>query len=1112
MQTLIKGKSLSCIVVLSLTLAISGISQAAQPSGAASFNLYKYPITTAVGGDPVNISIQVLNGDGDVNLTSNGQAGDVLFNVSSSLGTVLTPANTSPADKGKLGNFATVSSTNLAPVAGNKLLNIVYGGLAGKDTITITMCAAISDTAGSTICGDQIGAPQTVTVTVAEGVGITEILDVICTNDVDIACDQLNQVDDGLCDGDNTYVDQDETIVDRVTSFRVKTPAGQSGTVKLEFVGIDRRDLFGNNAYGTTVSNENCIVSNGTGSCTATFEKAGYYEVRASAGGDTVKFTKAEGVGAWAATDIIGDRYALRVRPKQATRLGLSFQKQVLTDSAAPNVNGNALNQVTVSRTDDKGNLSGYLDPTLSWPAGAAPADTYSISAVGPSGSASFAAGLAFADGAATNVTTPILTATVNPGNTSTVLTAVAKGTGYTDSAVVNIIVAADLTAAETGGGAVAGEIISAQIDNGSGAALPAGAVTFAVGQTLRVLNISAGSDANDTRRLGTRQPVSLNLGRGVVLAGGLVAAGLSAADSDGDGTTDDLFNASFALPTKALVAASAVLEFGNGNFGSYRLGNAAEADYTSINVVAGAVVTVKLINPNGFDITGFDARFRGRSFNIPNTAQNAHIGQLDGNGNDVLNAGLTVRLTSPNLIGGNNCELAIGKDSFDDCLLTWSPTFKGSDEITATPMQLSGIPPFIITIANIGVNDVASIKVTAATECPMPSSIMPVVIETTDLTGKRGSGGVANNLIISLVTTETVARMVEADGKTTIITGSIIDTLTPGGYTPVGGFGAGIDGRLVIGLDAGNRKGDLTIKVETVDGEISGETNGAGGCYPYCGSALTATPSNVNFDTAGESKDVVIGGGLPPYAIKTPPDEAVATTDFKADGVTLTITSVDPSGATRVVVCDSCPDPGPQCITIEIVSGDCFINISPTSVELKPGETQQFTASNESCGAIGVYTWSVSGACGGTIDNKGLYTAPSTVTVTCTDTVKARDAANYDVEATATVTIMPPPHNIEVEQEFLVRNRFLPLPALLTVSTIGGGDCVEFLTMVEIESEPLSVLKLAALRNRHTNTIQQFILVLPSILNGINEDETIWVGIPVCSTGTDTVIIQVRP
>lgn len=778
---------------------------AAVTTGAAGFSIVAAPSSTAVNGDPVNLAIQVLDADGNINLGSNGQVGDVLFAVSSSLGTAIFPTGASGAAvNGGVGrgSFASINEVNLMPKEGKVLANVAYAGIAGTDTITVTMFESLISYANATISGDQIGAKQTMSVTVTEGGNITRITNVALTNNVDPT----------EIDGDATYVDQEETVAGTAAAFQVTTGAGESGLVTVEFVGIKQADTFGNNATGTTVSVD-VNVNNGTGTGVATFDKAGYYEMRASANAGAVTYTKLNTVGI-AANDVIGNRYALRVRPDVPTQLTLSLTKSVLD---AITTAADATTDGMVRRVDQYGNRSGYIDATLPTPIGA-PAATVTLSGSG-TGTATFPAPFIMALGTS-QIAVPAFTGGANAG-TCNVLAAAA---GLTASTAVPLIIAPDLTAGDTGGAAVSATILGAQIDNGAGVAMAAGNVVLAVGQSMKLLNITAGTDANDLIRLAAGQPLSLKLGT-KTLTSAMVAAGQNIVDTDGDGTNDDIFTATFTLPTSTIAApVDGILETGNGAFASYGLGNAAENDY-NITLVSGTGVAVKIKNPNGFDLTGFNAAFRGRSFNFPNTAQNAHFVVVDSYGNNVTFAisGLKGTLTSSNLIGGNATEVNLGSDAVTDQLLTWPSTFDGTDTITLTPIATSGIPAITFDVTRIGVNGVSAINIYPAATETLANSMIPLVIETIDNSGRRGSAGLTFNLIITLETTDTLARLTEADGRTTIPTGSLIDT-NLGGFNPAAGDAT--DGRLAMALDTGGSKGELTIRVQTVDGAVVAETD----------------------------------------------------------------------------------------------------------------------------------------------------------------------------------------------------------------------------------------------------------------------------------------------
>ena len=88
-------------------------------------------------------------------------------------------------------------------------------------------------------------------------------------------------------------------------------------------------------------------------------------------------------------------------------------------------------------------------------------------------------------------------------------------------------------------------------------------------------------------------------------------------------------------------------------------------------------------------------------------------------------------------------------------------------------------------------------------------------------------------------------------------------------------------------------------------------------------------------------------------------------------------------------------------------------VKISPTSIDVAVGKTEQFTATVTGSTNTSV-TWSVTGngctgtACG-TISTTGLYTAPSAIPTPPDVTVTATSVADTTKSANATVTVIPP-------------------------------------------------------------------------------------------------------
>jgi hypothetical protein len=109
-------------------------------------------------------------------------------------------------------------------------------------------------------------------------------------------------------------------------------------------------------------------------------------------------------------------------------------------------------------------------------------------------------------------------------------------------------------------------------------------------------------------------------------------------------------------------------------------------------------------------------------------------------------------------------------------------------------------------------------------------------------------------------------------------------------------------------------------------------------------------------------------------------------------------------------------------------------------------------------------------------------------------------------------------PCDINVLQDQLARSRWFPLPASITI--VGTEtDFKQFGTKVELtpEQSARSVIKLGAITVPFAQTIQQFILVMPSILTGVGADgesETVTVKVTNggCDIALDTFELQMIP
>lgn len=121
-------------------------------------------------------------------------------------------------------------------------------------------------------------------------------------------------------------------------------------------------------------------------------------------------------------------------------------------------------------------------------------------------------------------------------------------------------------------------------------------------------------------------------------------------------------------------------------------------------------------------------------------------------------------------------------------------------------------------------------------------------------------------------------------------------------------------------------------------------------------------------------------------------------------------------------------------------------ITVSPASVSVVAGQTQQFTAA-VSGGSNTAVTWSLlgtgcTGAACGTIDTKGLYTAPSPIPASATITVTA-SAGGTTSQGTAKITHLPVAIAITPETVSLISAGTKQFTASVSNTPTGGSTAV---------------------------------------------------------------------
>jgi hypothetical protein len=118
-------------------------------------------------------------------------------------------------------------------------------------------------------------------------------------------------------------------------------------------------------------------------------------------------------------------------------------------------------------------------------------------------------------------------------------------------------------------------------------------------------------------------------------------------------------------------------------------------------------------------------------------------------------------------------------------------------------------------------------------------------------------------------------------------------------------------------------------------------------------------------------------------------------------------------SSATAVTVrAANAADPSVY-VTARIDLNPVTVSLLPSTIQLRAGQTQQFTASVTDTGNSAV-TWSLSPAAG-SISASGLYTAPSTISTQQTVAVTATSVADPTKKATAAITLLPPAQSVTI-------------------------------------------------------------------------------------------------
>jgi len=324
-------------------------------------------------------------------------------------------------------------------------------------------------------------------------------------------------------------------------------------------------------------------------------------------------------------------------------------------------------------------------------------------------------------------------------------------------------------------------------------------------------------------------------------------------------------------------------------------------------------------------------------------------------------------------------------------------------------------------------------------------------------------------------------------------------------------------------GLDDGSSY-DVEVTPQDMAGNVGTTVSGTfmvSTCEPVVtidpSSASVKAAETVDFSATTDCNGDVTASAIYTWAISSGGGTAgtgsgCTGSSIDADGL---YTAGTPASGTScvdtVVVTDTAHGSATDSADVTVSTCTDTVTVSPSSQTIEFGQTQQFTASTD-CGGTSVsetYTWSVSGTCSGSnIDSSsGLYTAPSSGTSDCSDTVTATGATSGEQD-TATVTVETGV-SMEVTPATLLRSRWIPLPVMMVIT--GDGTSFEAFVSTVTWSPVASVIALPPLI-WGAESIWQTIFVSPSWLAGA-EAETLTVTVTTGSEMvTDTVAIDMLP
>jgi uncharacterized protein (TIGR03382 family) len=376
----------------------------------------------------------------------------------------------------------------------------------------------------------------------------------------------------------------------------------------------------------------------------------------------------------------------------------------------------------------------------------------------------------------------------------------------------------------------------------------------------------------------------------------------------------------------------------------------------------------------------------------------------------------VTPGAASPQIVTGATTQLSIlGADDGGESALTYTWNTNAFYPVTFSTNGTNAAKSTTVTFTGAGTFSFEC-TVSDAGGLSVRSALVVVTVKQTS-TGLDVTPATAT---VSLGGTQNFQANLRDQFARNMYSGSPAWSVSGGGTVPATGF--------FVTFTAGLTPGGPFVLTTSVDGRTATAlVTVAGSGTPMITAAASATPNPVAGTTAQLAVRATDDGGERALVyrwsavIAPAPVTFSANDDNAAKDTTVTFTAAG-SYTFVVTVVDALGNTATNSLDVTVQATPTTLTLQPTSVSLRAGQTQAFTASaSDQFGALltpqPALTWAVSG--GGTVDGDGLFTAgatpggPHTLTVTGVGL-----SATGQLTITAAPDIVPPTISITQPSE----------------------------------------------------------------------------------------------